>query len=145
MGQPLTGFERELAAENAGNRSGTSCTYRLLRGPQSLGLVVSFDEREARRIEAEVGEAVAVWRTTARELTGRENEKQRAVPRRAGEKAHEETECGGEIGFACGGNLMDGAKGEAVLRKIGVECREAERQAGILLLRNAFHAGEHPP
>ncbi len=140
--QPLARLEIEFAAEGACDHSGSTGAHRFLRGPERFALIRGFDQREARRVEAETVEAMAVRTSAAGELFRGEDEEERRVPRRAAKQCQEETEGRGQVGVVRGGDLMYGAEGEAPWREMVVESGKAERQAVFPVSRHALHACE---
>lgn len=142
MQQTLAGFEVELASERACDRSGASCADGFLRGPEGFGLVRGFHQDQARRIEAELVEAVTMGVSAAVELFRGEHEQEGRASRHAGEERQEEAEGGGQVGFVCGCDLVHGAEGEAAVREMVLQLGQAELQAAFLSDRDAFEARE---
>lgn len=144
----LARLEVQLDAEGARDGRGHARAQGFLGRPEGILLVGGLDEDDAAGVEAKRVEAVAEEARIPEGSTRGEDEDKRGGARRAGEKRDQKSERGRHIRFGLGGDLVQGAEGEAAAGKISVERGKPERQAiGLAALHpfnlQAFDAGQH--
>ena len=140
--QSLACPEVHLAAEHARDGGGALGAEGFLRGPERLGLVGGFDQRQAWGGEAERVEARAMRAAAAHELLRGKQEQQRRFLRHAAEEGEQEAEGRWQVGFRRRRNLVQRAEGEPTVRQMAVERRDSEGERRVLPLRHTFQAGK---
>jgi len=124
--QSLTGSEIELA-DHARDGRRRSRAQRLLHGPERLRGVLGLDQNDAPWIETEAVEAMTVGAATGRKPAGRGDKQEPALRHPAQQRCHK-AEGGGHVAFGFRHDLMQGSAGQAALRQVRIEGRQAEGQ-----------------
>jgi hypothetical protein len=163
--QPLARFQIERVddADDGGRRRRP---HRLLHGPQGFLAVGGLDQDQTGRIETKRVEPMAVqpamWAVWAQPMGRHDHEQRRSAwqailllppppgraqarpgwgrGRDAVKNRRDEAEGGGDAAFRCGDDFMQGAAGEAAVRQVGIDGRQAEGQGFALFP----HPGHEP-
>ena len=129
--QPLTVMQAQFLGDHRDDGGRHAGAQGRLGRPQGLRDVLGYNPDQALRIETKTGKAVIIrLAAIAQASPGYQNDRLLAMD--AAEQSKAEAEGRGKCCKIGRDHFMQGTQGQAIMRQMGIERRQAERQNGAL-------------